>query len=82
MEYGNTYFYAGIRPHKMKPHKIEQARVFLSSLNYLEISYNGVIGAIHVAVTFTSPISCEFGTLIRIPDSTSLNEIYLRTKSL
>lgn len=71
---GNAYSYAGIRPHKIK-YKIQQARVFLSSLNYMEISHNGEVRKNHVAVTFASPIHCEFGTLTYFLIPTSLNRI-------
>lgn len=47
-----SYFCESIRPHKITSYKIQQVRVFLPFLNYMGISYNGVIEIIHVAVTF------------------------------
>lgn len=52
VKYGNPYFCESIRPHKIMSYKIQQVKVFLPFLNYMRISYNGVIEIIHVAVTF------------------------------
>lgn len=41
--------------------KFSKPEAFLSSLNYMEISYNGGTGVLRVVGTFALPIGCEFG---------------------
>lgn len=67
VEYDNGYFYAGIRVHKIKVfYNSTSQKYFYFLYNYVEILYNGIVEATHVAVTFASLISFEFGTVRHI----------------
>lgn len=82
VEYGNAYFCAGIRPHKSKSYEIQQAAVILPSLKYMGISYNIVIRAIHVIVTFAYQSVVNLVLEYNFPDPNSFHGIYLNPKSL